>query len=400
MLISRGRKKQRLSLVAPLEAAAGRVCGQTSAGTGSFPAAGWWRGDGAPASCLPCPGAGKLGEGRNRDPLVPPGAQFPLRCGWAEGGAGMLVVMGHEHGTGGRKRGWCKPGSTGTARSGQTPTGSEERPGTGWGWLWGFARVGGDAQGSWLCWLHLGTSLCPPALPFSLLEVLAHCGSSRRAVGTSLGSSGADSPCGSSKSGRVGPPPLPPTPGPALRTQRPGRLCRCRALSTRYTRVGRGCAALPGHGIPPHLPAGPGLGPVPLPRAAPRGPGLTPWAQRCWRGQALALSRNRLLLKLHCGEWEEAATPRQPHPAILQVLPGPRGAYATFRGQEGRGCWFSPGLGTAEPVPATTVETSPTPRPGHAASTPRRQETAGKAKSPESGAKIGFISIFIAYKKK
>lgn len=40
------------------------------------------------------------------------------------------------------------------------------------------------------------------------------------------------------------------------------------------------------------------------------------------------------------------------------------------------------------------------PHPGHAASPPRRWETGGKADSPDSGAKIEFISIFIAYKKK
>lgn len=201
------------------------------------------------------------------------------------------------------------------------------------------------------------------------------------------------------KEGRPDPPPLPPTPGPMARAQSPehsSHRCSPSLCGTGMLRAARA-------GVSPHT----NCRRVPA-RCRCRGcsprPRLPPSAQR---RQAPALSRNRLLPKRRCRLREEAATPGQLHPTTPWVLHVLRVGGGLCHIAGGTGCWFPPGPGTAEPVPATAVEMSLVPRapslcpcvpmPRPRSIPPPRRETAGKADSPDSGAKIEFISIFIAY---
>lgn len=69
MLISWGRKEPRLSPLACLGAAAGRVCGQTSSGTGA--GMGQWAALGLRPCPCPFPGLGKCGKAGTGNPWHP-----------------------------------------------------------------------------------------------------------------------------------------------------------------------------------------------------------------------------------------------------------------------------------------------------------------------------------------
>lgn len=199
---------------------------------------------------VPFPGLGNWGKAGTGTPWHPSG------LGSVSAVAGLSAMRGcwrsQDVSTGpvGGSGAGASLGTQGQPAVAKHPQGSGERPWAGWGWPWGLARARGDAQVSWLCWFHSGTSVCPSTLPFSLLEVPSHRGGSGRAPGASPGSSGADSPRGSSKRGMAvpsppHPPQLPPTPGLAVRAQRPGRLrCRSRTLE-RLSRLRSPSPAIP-----------------------------------------------------------------------------------------------------------------------------------------------------------
>lgn len=134
----------------------------------------------------------------------------------------------------------------------------------------GPAGDGGEGRGSGLLTLptSLGHIVCPSTLPFSLLEVPSHRGGSKRAPGMSLGSSGADSPCGSSRKGMATPHPPPtatnPRAGLASLLQSPERsLHLCSPSRHSLQGIGMLCAARVGVRPPHQLPVGPSMVLVP-----------------------------------------------------------------------------------------------------------------------------------------
>lgn len=87
------------------------------------------------------------------------------------------------------------------------PTVGKHPLGRGWGCPEGLSGAGEMPRALLTLLSHiLGCPFCPSTLPSSLLKASSHHGSSGRALGTSLGSSGADSLCDSSNRSVAGDP--------------------------------------------------------------------------------------------------------------------------------------------------------------------------------------------------